>query len=235
MNLLDLTPPGDPSKRSLEMGAHRGLMTSLKFHFGYGTVRGCNNGPLGYTDTQTILAQSGDAHRCEIDLFNPEKDPYPYSDASFDTVLCSDLLEQLSADPMHMMSEINRILKPDGHLVLATPNIGSLRSVEAILHNRHPAISTSYIRPRAHGEPPRPRHNREYVTMEIHHLFDDSGFRLVEIKPGASTEEQNSEFAWLTPVLKRYNLNHEIRGERIHALAQKSGPVKNRWPSWLYA
>jgi SAM-dependent methyltransferase len=220
---MELTPPGDPSKSVLEMGAHKEAMERLKFHFGYGTVRGCGDGPLGYVDTLTIVREAGEAHQCSIDLFNPEKDPYPYAEESFDTVICSELLETLSCDPMHMMSEANRILKPDGYFVLATPNIGSLRSIAAILLDRHPAVAAGYTRT---------RHNREYVTMEIHHLFEDAGFRLVEIQPGESND-QNS--AWVMPILKRYNLNQEIRGDRIYALAQKSGPVKNRWPSWLYA
>jgi 2-polyprenyl-3-methyl-5-hydroxy-6-metoxy-1,4-benzoquinol methylase len=93
---------------------------------------------------------------CDIDHFDAEKDVYPYGDASFDTVLCCELIEHLFADPMHMMSEINRILKPGGHLVLTTPNIGSLRSVSAILLGYHPAFFPAYIRPRE-GRRARPR------------------------------------------------------------------------------
>jgi SAM-dependent methyltransferase len=234
-NILEMTPPGDPSQSALAMVAHKQILASLKFQLGYGTVRGCDHGPSGHTDSKTITAQSGESYQCKVDLFDPEKDTYPYSDASFDTVLCCELIEHLSSDPMHMMSETNRILKTGGHFVLATPNIGSLRSISAILLGHHPGFSTRYTRPRAQHEDLEPRHNREYVTMEIHHLFADAGLTLVDIRPGSFLDEPNSEFEWITPMLKKYNLNHEIRGDGIYAVARKSGPVKNRWPSWLYA
>src|ERR1700728_2907800 len=105
-HILELTPPGDPSQSVLEMGAHKQIMASLKFQLGYGTVRGCDHGPLGHTDSKTITSQSGEAYQCKVELFDAEKDTYPYSDASFDTVLCSELIEHLSSDPMHMMSEV---------------------------------------------------------------------------------------------------------------------------------
>ena len=63
---------------------------------------------------------------CDIDLFDAEKDPFPYADEYFSTVLCCELIEHLLHDPMHLMSEVNRILKPGGHLVLTTPNIASV-------------------------------------------------------------------------------------------------------------
>ncbi len=59
----------------------------------------------------------------------PRRTAFPYGDAYFSTVLCCELLEHLTEDPMHMMAEINRILRPGGHLVLTTPNIGSLRAI----------------------------------------------------------------------------------------------------------
>ena len=217
------------------MGAHKQVMASLKFQSGYGTVRGCGRGPLGYIDSKTITSQSGEAYQCSVDLFDAEKDTYPYNDASFDTVLCCELIEHLSCDPMHLMSEANRILKTGGHFILATPNIGSLRSVSAILLGHHPGISSRYIRPRGDGDEAEPRHHREYVSMEIHHLFADAGFTLVDLRHGVCPDEPGSESGWVMPLLKKYNLNHEIRGAGIFALAQKSGPVKNRWPSWLYA
>ncbi len=45
----------------------------------------------------------------------------PYSDASADVVACVELIEHLT-DPDKCLSEIQRILKPGGILVLTTPN-----------------------------------------------------------------------------------------------------------------
>ncbi len=140
IHTLEITPPGDSSQSILEMGAYMQITPALKFKLGYGTVRGCYYGSLGRTDHKTVTSESGDIFECDIDHFDAEKDIYPYQDASYNTVLCCELLEHLFHDPMHMMGEINRILKPGGHLVLTTPNIGSLRSVSAILLGSHPAF-----------------------------------------------------------------------------------------------
>jgi SAM-dependent methyltransferase len=235
VHTLEITPRGDESKSVLEMGAYMQITAPLKFQLGYGTVRGCYYGPAGRTDHKVITSESGQVFECDIDLFDAEKDPYPYADASFDTVLCCELIEHLFEDPMHMMSEINRILKPGGHLVLTTPNIGSLRSVSAILLGYHPAFFPAYIRPRVEGEEAEARHNREYVPMEVQHLLTDSGFEMVLLETGEFLDEPHPEFAWITHLLKRYHLSHDLRGDGIYAVARKAGPVKNRWPAWLYS
>ncbi len=235
VHTLEITPPGDAAKSVLEMGAYMQITAPLKFQLGYGTVRGCYYGPAGRTDHKTITSGTGEVFECEIDLFNAEKDPFPYPDESFDTVLCCELIEHLVEDPMHMMSEINRILKPGGHLVLTTPNIGSLRSISGILLGYHPAFFPAYIRPRKAGEEAEARHNREYVPMEVQHLLTDSGFAMVRLETGEFLDEPHPEFAWVKHMLERYNLSHNLRGDGIYAVASKAGPVKNRWPAWLYA
>jgi glycosyltransferase involved in cell wall biosynthesis/SAM-dependent methyltransferase len=235
VHTLEITPPGDASQSVLEMGAYMQITAPLKFQLGYGNVRGCYYGTLGRVDHKTITSESGEVFECDIDLFDAEKDLYPYADASFDTVLCCELIEHLFTDPMHMMSEINRILKPGGHLVLTTPNIGSLRSVSAILLGYHPSFFPAYIRPRKDDEETEARHNREYVPMEIQHLLTDSGFDMVRLETGEFLDAPHPEFGWVTHLLKRYNLSHDLRGDGIYAVARKAGPVKNRWPAWLYS
>ncbi len=235
VHTLEITPRGDASKSVLEMGAYMQITAPLKFQLGYGTVRGCYYGTTGRTDHKTITSESGEVFECDIDHFDAEKDVYPYADASFDTVLCCELIEHLFGDPMHMMSEINRILKPGGHLVMTTPNIGSLRSVSAILLGYHPAFFPAYIRPRTDGEETEARHNREYVPMEVQHLLTDSGFEMVLLETGEFLDEPHPEFGWITHLLKHYNLSHDLRGDGIYAVARKAGPVKNRWPAWLYS
>ena len=56
----------------------------------------------------------------QVDHFDLERDFYPYPSAHFRTVVCVDVLETLSQDPMYMMDEIHRILRPRCDLVLAT-------------------------------------------------------------------------------------------------------------------
>lgn len=45
----------------------------------------------------------------------------PFTENSFDLVWCSEVLEHLS-DPAFSVSEMRRILKPEGRIILTTPN-----------------------------------------------------------------------------------------------------------------
>ena len=150
------------------MGSYLQITPALKTRLGYGEVRGCYYGPAGKVDQRSVTSSRRRASfNATLDLFDAEKDRFPYADGYFSTVLCCELVEHLTEDPMHMMAEINRILKPGGHLVLTTPNIGSLRAIAAILAGYHPGFFPAYIRPRAEGEEPEARHNREYTPREI--------------------------------------------------------------------
>lgn len=47
--------------------------------------------------------------------------PFPFPDAAFDRVQCIEVIEHLM-DPMMTLSEINRVLVPQGELFISTPN-----------------------------------------------------------------------------------------------------------------
>jgi hypothetical protein len=36
-------------------------------------------------------------------------------------------------------------------------------------------------------------------------------------------------------LLERYRLATELRGDGIYAVGRKTGPVRTRYPAWLYA
>jgi glycosyltransferase involved in cell wall biosynthesis len=231
---LDITPPGGPQDRILEMGAYLQITPALRSKLGYGCVRGCYYGPAGKVDRRSAVSADGETFDCEIDLFNAEKDRFPYPDGHFATVLCCELIEHLTEDPMHLMSEINRILKPGGHLVLTTPNIGSLRGIAAILEGYHPGIFTAYIRPRADGEV-EARHNREYTPKEIERLLLNSGFTVTLLETGPFRQTPRPEEGWVLNLLERFGLPRNLRGDDIYVVGRKSGTVRERFPDWLYA
>ena len=231
---LEITPPGGPEDRILEMGCYLQITPALRTKLGYGNVRGCYYGPAGRVDRRTVISEEGERFECAIDLFDAEKDPFPYPDGGFSTVLCCELIEHLFHDPMHLMSEVNRVLKPGGHLVLTTPNLASLRAVSAILQGYHPGFFHAYIRPATQGVTDA-RHNREYAPLEIHRLLENSGFEIVRLETGPFREEATPEYAWVRRLLERYSLDTRLRGEGIYTVGCKTGAVRERYPSWLYA
>jgi glycosyltransferase involved in cell wall biosynthesis/SAM-dependent methyltransferase len=230
---LAITPSGCASDRVLEMGAYLQITPALKSKLGYGEVRGCYYGAAGETNHPRVTSDSGETFACEIDLFNAELDPFPYLNEHFKTVLCCELLEHLPTDPMHMMGEINRILKPGGNLVLTTPNIASLRSIAAVLQGFHPQLFSTYLRPQEGDKDA--RHHREYTPLEIRQLLENSGFEVTLLETGPFRDEPKPEFGWVEHLLDRYILSKENRGEGIYAVGRKTGPVRERYPSWLYS
>jgi SAM-dependent methyltransferase len=101
--------------------------------------------------------------------FNIEARPFPFDDDSFDVVLFCEILEHLLMDPVGVLREVKRVLRPSGALILTTPNVNRLENVTRMLEGRN--IYDPYS-----GYGPYGRHNREYNKHEISLLLDYLGF-----------------------------------------------------------
>ena len=234
VHTLELTPPGGQSDRILEMGAYMNITPALKTKLGYGEVRGSYLGPLGQRNRGRARSGDGEEFECEIDLFDAERDRYPYPDGHFSTVLCCELLEHLLSDPMHMMGELNRILAPGGHLVLTTPNICSWRAAAALLLGYHPGLFHQYILPDENGGAD-PRHNREYAPRDVQEMFEAAGFSVERLETGPYIATRSAEFEWIKHLMRRYKLPDHLREDVIYALGKKTGEVIERYPPCLYS
>ncbi len=234
LKTLEITPRGGPEDSALEMGAYLQITPALRTRLGYGYVRGCYYGKPGRVDRRDVVSTEGEKFECDIDHFDAENDRFPYEDASFSTVLCCELIEHLFKDPMHLMSEVNRILKPGGHLVLTTPNIASERGIAAILQGYHPGFFHAYIKPSASGETDA-RHNREYTPGEIHRLLETSGFEVELLETGPFGQEFHPEHDWVQRLLAAHKFSTALRGDGIYIVGRKITDVQERWPDWLYS
>ncbi len=231
---LELIPRAADDCRILEMGCYLQITPALRNVLGYGEVRGCYQGSGG-TDQRIIEARDGESFECQIDLFDAEADPFPYPGNHFDTVLCCEILEHLIHDPMRMMSEIHRVLKPGGVVLLTTPNAASLRAIHCILNGSHPAFYSRYPRPPEPSPEARlARHVREYTPAEVANLLGDSGFVVTRMETGGYREERFAEFASIMDLLARCGRSVELRDDCIFALGRKAALPRNRYPSWLY-
>ena len=232
---LEITPPGAAGDRILEMGAYLQITPALHTRLGYGEVRGCYYGPLGRIDHRQATSVDGATFACDIDHFDAEKDVFPYPDEHFSTVVCGELIEHLFEDPMHLMGEVNRILKPGGHLVLTTPNIASLRGISAILQGYHPGFFHCLHQAGGIGRSGRAAQSRVRAARNPANCWRYSGFEVALLETGEFRDAPHPEFAWVLHLLRRYWLETGLRGDGIYAVGRKTGPVADRYPGWLYS
>lgn len=178
-------------------------------------------------------------HQFVFDRFDIEL-AFPYADESFDLVVFTEVLEHLTRDPMHTMSEINRITRMGGWLLLSTPNCVSLRSCLNVLRGEHPYIWSPYCR-----EGHRDRHNREYTPAEVSLLVRAAGFEIRDLH--CRTVYETSK-GWARQTVKHLlagglELSRRLlaggtrlgwTGDTIFAVAQKISAPTERFPSGLY-
>ncbi|PWU04123.1 MAG: hypothetical protein C5B51_17440 [Terriglobia bacterium] len=231
---LQLVPAGRKDERVLELGCYMQITPALRHLLGYGQVRGAYLGQQrGDAVQQLVVSRDGEEFECLVDLFNAETDRFPYPDRYFSTVLCCELLEHLERDPMHMMTEVHRVLRNEGVLVLTTPNIASLRAISQCLKGAHPASFRRYTRAKPGGEP-EPGHSREYTPDEIRLLLSDAGFAPLSIETAPYGETALPCPEWVEPVLQKLKLPTALRDDCILAVARKESLPRKRFPVWLY-
>ena len=169
---LDLVPE-QAEMKLLELGANPYFTTVLLSKFRNATLELAN-----YFDgaecegSQTVFIElTGETLNFPYQQFNVETDRFPYEDNSFHVVLFCEIIEHLLADPVHALTEIKRVLKPGGSLILTTPNVARLENAEKILAGQN--IYDPYS-----GYGPYGRHNREYTQADLSTLLIANGFKV---------------------------------------------------------
>lgn len=76
-----------------------------------------------FADQATVARQRG-IEVAELDL---ETEPFPWEDGTFDVVVANQVFEHLK-NVWLPMSEMARVLKPDGHLLFSVPNLSSFHN-----------------------------------------------------------------------------------------------------------
>lgn len=228
---LSLLPPGNPRSVALELGSYLHMAAAMERVLGYEAVRSAYYSPSIGRETKSLPIKGRQPFTTEIDLFDAESHVFPYSDSTFDLVLCCELVEHLLHDPMHMLLECRRVLADDGLLVVTTPNAASLTSVWAALEGRHnPQVFSRYP---TQGNTDTP-HVREYTPHEIAQALRSAGFQVDLLV--AERKRGTHHATWVLDILKANDFDTSLRGEQIYCLARKrsSLPV-DRFPQFLYS
>jgi len=230
---LSLVPPSRTSGRILELGCYMQITPFLKLWRGYNDVRGAYYGPAGHTDRKNAGVR-GERFEVLVDLFDAERDCYPYADGSFETVLACELIEHLVSDPMHLLLECRRILEEGGRLLVTTPNAASLACVAHALHGYDsPQLYAQYSRPKPDSPVELP-HVREYTAHELRSTLEAAGFWIESLHT-----EHTAGFESNEPVrrlLEENGYNSALRGEQTFCIAVKRSSLHvTRYPRFLYS
>lgn len=230
---MTIVPQPGGTGRLLELGCYMQMAPAAHFRLRYPEVRGAYLGPAGHTEVKTATLARRQTFRCEIDLFDAERDRFPYPDSQFDCVLAGEIIEHLRRDPMHMLFEIHRVLVEGGALVLTTPNAAGLGCVtRALLGVRNPQVFSCYPYPvRAPGDSP---HVREYTPFELNRTLQAAGFQVELLFTDRIGAREEGSWAW--ELLRRGGFDRRLRGEQIYCRAiRDSSLTTTRYPEFLYA
>ena len=123
-----------------------------------------------------------------FDVCNIEIDALPFANASFDAVVCCQVLEHFSHSHLPAVREMHRVLVPGGLLEVDVPNVVSFRNRRRMLRGKN--ITFDYTEHYLDATPIRDRglsfyplrHNREFTRSELQLLLSRAGFRDIDVQ-----------------------------------------------------
>jgi 2-polyprenyl-3-methyl-5-hydroxy-6-metoxy-1,4-benzoquinol methylase len=168
--LLQRTAPGE---RVLDVGCGEGHFTAALLRAG--------REPMGVDVAEEPLQRARVQHPgLQLDLrLLPTEGDWPLEDSSFDVVWAGEVIEHV-ADTAGWLSELRRVMRSGGTLLISTPAHGLLTRAAFALSAR--AFATHFD--------PRSDHLRFYTRRSLEELLADFGFHDLEVQeaggvPGA--------------------------------------------------
>lgn len=222
----------DLSGSCLELGANPYFTTHLIQRYSnlevshanyFGTDAASVVQQLSYRDDDgTVITE-----QLESKLFNIEDDEFPYPDASFDVVMYCEILEHLLMDPVHVLAKIRRVLRPDGVLIVTTPNVARLNNMLRIAggHNIYDPYS---------GYGPYGRHNREYTMTDLHALLAFMGFEIEQTFAADSHDEPYESDPMYPALAPHLTGRGDALGQYLFVRARVVRPARTGLPDLLY-
>jgi len=215
-------PKAEPGARLVDLGTNPLVLHVISETAGYEDPQGVDLQPDAESSwTVTLQAWSGGAERTyRIHNVDLQRDTFPFPDQSVDVVTSFETLEHL-LDPMHLLFEANRILKPGGYLVLSTPNPISWRSLIRASVHKHPMLYP-FLRRGFDTN----RHNIEYLPSMVRAMVEGAGF-----EGEVSTRAWWYRIPWFQKVrFMLVGFRPGDRGDIIVAKVRKTSEPRTRFP-----
>ncbi len=158
----------------------------------FAEYEGENGSRMGSVRSGTDLMRKAGIKIESLDFL---KDRLPYKDGQFDMITCFDVVEHVPQNPLALMGEIRRVLKPGGTFLLGAPNSLSLNKIIKLVAGRHPyAPFEEWMKAEYFG------HYREYAAAEYEQLMKLGEFKDIKValisEPSRTRMSTNPLFAF---------------------------------------
>jgi ubiquinone/menaquinone biosynthesis C-methylase UbiE len=166
-------------KRILDIGAFDGLVCCGLKKMNCSVAAVDWGQPLDNTLWQQMKIEW---HNCNVEV-----DSLPFPDNEFSGVYMGQILEHFTYSPKKPLSEIFRVLKPNGILVVDVPNVGELHNFYRLIRGKN--ILYDYKKHYIDDEPTfykglpffSNRHHHEFTPTDLRVLAETCGFNVVKI------------------------------------------------------
>jgi SAM-dependent methyltransferase len=215
------------SPKILEIGTSFIFAPVLLDHFGASKVDVTHFDPLTTGNVQQVpIPRDWKGRSLHAMNYDVESQKLPVPDASYDLVLCFEVIEHLEVDPMFLVEELNRIIRPKGLLYLTTPNVTSARNVQKILNGYEPHFHMKYSKNRSYY-----RHNIEYGPHQLLAMMSAGGFSSRKFWTSDNFEDTPRD---VKKFLEENNFPTVNRGDNMLYIGERVSGVVNRFPDLIY-
>lgn len=117
-------------------------------------------------------------NRLDLVVSDIERVELPFPNNTFSFCLLCEVIEHLRINPIHALREIQRVLKPDGRLLITTPNLYAIGRLKSFL--RGEGFESPYEQFHKLYEHGHVGHIRVYARSEILELLTETEFDVID-------------------------------------------------------